>query len=230
MPPVGTTVQDLFPTLSENGDWPVMNDNVWEILDPNSAEGLMAQLERMLTSLGSSIPEPHSGTIFDDSNGIIHIHPGAKIGPCVLVEGPAFIGENAEIRQGAYVRKGSWICARAVIGHCTEVKHSLLLPDAKAPHFNYVGDSILGTGVNLGAGCKLSNLRNDGRTILIRDGETGDLLVDSGLRKFGAVLGEGVQLGCNVVTNPGTIMETNSGAWPNVTVSGLIKSGQTVKE
>ena len=135
MPPVGTTVQDLFPTLGENGDWPVMNDNVWEILDPNSAEGLMAQLERMLTSLGSSIPEPHSGTIFDDSNGIIHIHPGAKIGPGVLVEGPAFIGENAEIRQGAYVRKGSWICARAVIGHCTEVKHSLLLPDAKAPHF-----------------------------------------------------------------------------------------------
>ena len=117
-----------------------------------------------------------------------------------------------------------------MIGHCTEVKHSLLLPDAKAPHFNYVGDSILGTGVNLGAGCKLSNLRNDGRNILIRDGETGDLLVDSGLKKFGAVLGEGVQLGCNVVTNPGTIMETNSGAWPNVTVSGLIKSGQTVKE
>ena len=230
MPPVGVRVQDLFPTLGENGDWPVMNDNVWTILDPNSTDGLMAQLEEILTSLGSSIPEPQPGTVFDSSNGIIHIHPKAIVGPGVLVEGPAFVGENAEIRQGAYVRKGSWICARAVIGHCTEIKHSVLLPDAKAPHFNYVGDSIIGTGVNLGAGCKLSNLRNDGRNILIRDGETGELLEDSGLRKFGAVLGEGVQLGCNVVTNPGTIMEKNSGAWPNVTVSGLIKSGQMVKE
>lgn len=230
MPPVGVRVQDLFPTLSENGDWPVMNDNVWRILDPNSTNGLMAQLEEILTSLGSSIPEPQPGTVFDSSNGIIHIHPKAIVGPGVLVEGPVFVGENAEIRQGAYVRKGSWICARAVIGHCTEIKHSVLLPDAKAPHFNYVGDSIIGTGVNLGAGCKLSNLRNDGRNILIRDGETGELLEDSGLRKFGAVLGEGVQLGCNVVTNPGTIMQKNSGAWPNVTVSGLIKSGQTVKE
>ena len=230
MPPVGTSSEALFPTLSKNGDWPMMKGNVWELLDPNSTEGLMAQLEKMLASLGSSIPEPRPGTVFDNSNGIIHIHSKAKIGPGVLVEGPAYIGENAEIRQGAYVRKGSWICARAVIGHCTEVKHSLLLPNAKAPHFNYVGDSILGTGVNLGAGCKLSNLRNDGRNILIRDGETGELLEDSGLRKFGAILGEGVQLGCNVVTNPGTIMEKNSGAWPNVTVSGLIKSGQTVKE
>ena len=230
MPPVGTTVQDLFPSLSGNGDWPAMSGDIWGVLDPNSTEGLMAQLEKMLASLGSAMPEPQPGTVFDDSNGIIHVHSNAKIGPGVLIEGPAYIGENAEIRQGAYVRKGSWICSRAVVGHCTETKHSVLLPDAKAPHFNYVGDSILGSGVNLGAGCKLSNLRNDGRNILIRDADTGELLEDSGLRKFGAILGEGVQLGCNVVTNPGTIMGMKSGAWPNVTVSGLIKPGQTVKE
>ena len=158
------------------------------------------------------------------------ISSSAKIGKDVCIEGPVYIGKNAEIRHGAYIRPYSWISEGAVVGHCTEVKHSILLPGAKAPHFNYVGDSILGTGVNLGAGCKLSNFRNDGRNILIRDGETGELLKDSGLRKFGAILGEGVQLGCNVVTNPGTIMGKESGAWPNVTVSGLIKSGQTVKE
>ena len=230
MPPVGVTVQDLFPSLIGNGDWPMMGEDIWGVLDPNSTEGLMAQLERKLASLGSAMPVPQTGTLFDESNGIIHVHSNAKIGPGVLIEGPAYVGENAEIRQGAYVRKGSWICSRAVVGHCTEIKHSVLLPDAKAPHFNYVGDSVLGSGVNLGAGCKLSNLRNDGRNILIRDGETGELLKDSGLRKFGAILGEGVQLGCNVVTNPGTIMGKESGAWPNVTVSGLIKSGQTVKE
>ena len=73
MPPVGTSSEDLFPTLSKNGDWPKMKGNVWELLNPNSTEGLMAQLEKMLASLGSSIPEPQPGTVFNNSNGIIHI-------------------------------------------------------------------------------------------------------------------------------------------------------------
>jgi len=122
------------------------------------------------------------------------------------------------VRSGAYVREYSWICADAVVGHATEVKHSVLLPGAKAPHFNYVGDSILGKDVNLGAGTKLSNLRNDGGEVHLR---VGGERVASGLRKFGALLGEGAALGCNSVTNPGVVLGCNSVVWPNVTVTGV---------
>ena len=132
---------------------------------------------------------------------------------------------SRRVRHGAYVRSHSWICRDAVVGHATEIKHSLLLPGAKAPHFNYVGDSILGTGVNLGAGCKLSNLRNDGRHIRIHN-----LSMDTGLRKFGAILGEGVQIGCNAVCNPGTVLGINCNVWPNVTVSGAHVNDSTVRE
>jgi len=104
------------------------------------------------------------------------------------------------------------------VGHATEVKHSVLLPGAKAPHFNYVGDSILGKDVNLGAGTKLSNLRNDGGEVHLR---VGGERVASGLRKFGALLGEGAALGCNSVTNPGVVLGCNSVVWPNVTVTGV---------
>ena len=105
-----------------------------------------------------------------------------------------------------------------MVGHATEIKHSVLLPGAKAPHFNYVGDSVLGSGVNLGAGTKLSNLRNDGGEVHLRHAGN---RIPSGLRKFGAVLGEGTATGCNSVTNPGVVLGCNSVVWPNVTVTGV---------
>jgi NDP-sugar pyrophosphorylase family protein len=121
------------------------------------------------------------------------------------------------------VRPNSWLCEGSVLGHASEIKHSLLLPGAKAPHFNYVGDSILGREVNLGAGCKLSNLRNDERAVLVRGLVGGDM--DSGLRKFGAILGDGV-----AITNPGVIIGSNSNVWPNVTVSGVHSADSTLRE
>jgi len=221
----GADVSDLFPSLSNAEDAPNFPKGpVWEILNPSSNFSLKSQLDEMVENKKVNFER------YKKDGSAFLIHSSAKVGKGVVIEGPTYIGPNVVIRPGAYIRPYSWICDGSVVGHCSEVKHSILLPNSKAPHFNYVGDSILGSGVNIGAGCKLSNLRNDGRNILIRDGETGELLEDSGLRKFGAILGEGVQLGCNVVTNPGTIMGKESGAWPNVTVSGLIKSGQTVKE
>ena len=104
------------------------------------------------------------------------------------------------------------------------------MPGAKAPHFNYVGDSILGMDVNLGAGCKLSNLRNDGRNIILRDGKTGEIIGERGLRKFGAILGERTQIGCNVVTNPGVILGPKCNVWPNVTVNGIHSEGSAIKD
>ena len=151
-------------------------------------------------------------------NGIF-VHEDASIGEFVRIEGPCYIGAGAEIRHAAYIRGGSWICENAIVGHATEIKNSLLLPRSKAPHFNYVGDSILGFGVNLGAGTKLSNVRNDRGRIFVR--LWGGEKIDTGMNKLGALIGDGSQLGCNVVTNPGALIGPNSMIIPNSTVTGL---------
>ncbi|MDE0574746.1 MAG: hypothetical protein OSB32_04100 [Candidatus Poseidoniales archaeon] len=199
------------------------DEPAWVLLDKSNMSGLAKQLEFLLQGIGSNQRGLDPSVTIDESNGPVHIVDGSLIGPSVHIEGPSYIA--GEVRHGAYVRSHSWICRGAVIGHATEVKHSLLLPGAKAPHFNYVGDSILGRDVNLGAGCKLSNLRNDGREIRIHN-----LGVDTGLRKFGAILGEGVQIGCNAVCNPGTVLGQGCNVWPNVTVSGGHPSGSVLRE
>lgn len=146
----------------------------------------------------------------------VFIDPSAIIGDYVKIEGPCYVGPRAEIRHAAFLRAGSWICEGAVVGHCSEIKNSVLLPGSKAPHFNYVGDSILGFGVNLGAGSILSNVRNDREEIMIYVEE---MRVESGLRKFGALVGDLSQLGCNVVTNPGSVITPGKLIPPNITIS-----------
>ena len=211
----------LWPNRhSGEGHLPLLtHSQPWMALQPSSENGLKAQLDDLLQEIGSNL---RSGVDSNETNGPIYIDNTADIEPGVYIIGPAYIGPNASIRQGAYVRQYSWICSDAVVGHCSETKHSLLLSGAKAPHFNYVGDSILGGGVNLGAGVKLSNLRNDGKNVNLRIGEERE---DSGLRKFGALLGEGCQLGCNAVTNPGVILGVDSFVHPNTTVTGIHAAG-----
>lgn len=150
----------------------------------------------------------------------ITIGDGAVIEPgAVILEGPVFIGPGAHVRSGAYIRGAAYVGRGAVVGHATEVKNSILLAGAKAPHFNYVGDSILGHDVNLGAGAILSNFRLDGRPIKVTwDGKR----VDTGMRKLGAIVGDGCSVGCNVVTNPGTILLPGAHVLPVTAVSGTI--------
>jgi len=211
-----TTAAALFPSFtgSEDGCLPTLpaSGPAWALLDPNDANGLKAQMN----ALSGGIEVANHG-FFVRGEGII-IEASATVEAGAYLIGPCYIGPRATVRSGAYVREYSWICADAVVGHATEVKHSVLLPGAKAPHFNYVGDSILGKDVNLGAGTKLSNLRNDGGEVHLR---VGGERVASGLRKFGALLGEGAALGCNSVTNPGVVLGCNSVVWPNVTVTGV---------
>ena len=229
--PIHAFANSLFPTLpssksivepSSEGYIPTLSNEepVWHIF----VEGKERNLKHQISALGSIRLElidrkTLSDTItFDESKGPVMIELGAIIEPSTHFIGPCFVAKGATIRHGAYIRENAWICSSALVGHCSEVKHSILLPGAKAPHFNYVGDSILGKAVNLGAGVKLSNLRNDGAEVFLR---IGDAHRSSGLRKFGAILGEGCQLGCNAVTNPGTILGCNSTVWPNVTVTGV---------
>lgn len=145
----------------------------------------------------------------------ISLGRGVTVEAGALIKGPAVIGDGTEVRQAAYMRGNVYTGVRCVIGHATEVKHSIFLDNAKAGHFAYVGDSILGRNVNLGAGTKMANLRFASGNVRIRfSGET----VDTGRRKFGAILGDNVQTGCNSVTNPGTIAGKDSIIVPNATV------------
>lgn len=211
--------EELWPSLDESiGRQPCFPSGpVWSILPT-----LKGQMTDMLTDVGALERE---GVSIDSSKGIVHIDSTAQIEPSVHIIGPAYIGPNAIIRHGAYIREFSWICANSLVGHASETKHSVLLPGSKAPHFNYVGDSVLGPNVNLGAGVKLSNLRNDGGEVHVR---VGGESIPSGLRKFGAMIGEDSQLGCNVVTNPGVVLGARCMVLPNSTVTGIFDSDSKI--
>ena len=234
--PIGNlTSPNLWPSMVQKNEFPGFIPNlpeqdelVWQILDPSHDDSLKTQLDALLEQYGHVVPTLPDSVSTDDSKGPICIDDRAIIGECVRIEGPCYIGPNAEVRHAAYIRPYTWLCSESVVGHASEVKHSLLLPGAKAPHFNYVGDSILGQGVNLGAGCKLSNLRNDERSVIVRGLSGGD--VDSKLRKFGAILGDGVAIGCNVVTNPGVIIGEGSNVWPNLNISGVFDAKSSIRK
>ena len=166
---------------------------------------------------GESVPGATlvcAGVIFGDSR--VQIGKGVLIEPGAMIKGPSMILDNTQVRQGAYLREDCLVGPGCVVGHVTEVKHSIFLKGAKAGHFAYIGDSILGNGVNLGAGTKLANLKFAPGTVRIRT--SGGQAIDTGRRKIGAILGDGVQTGCNSVTNPGSLVGPESIVPPNSTV------------
>ncbi|MCI5160515.1 MAG: glucose-1-phosphate thymidylyltransferase, partial [Candidatus Electrothrix sp. AX5] len=155
----------------------------------------------------------------------IQLGKGVLIESGALIKGPAVIGNYTEIRQGAYVRGYCLTGKCCVIGHTTEVKHSIFLNDAKAGHFAYLGDSILGNDANLGAGTKFANLRFLPGNVQVK---TDKGLLDTGLRKLGAILGDRVQTGCNSVTNPGTLIGPDSILMPNTTADSGFHSSKKI--
>lgn len=168
---------------------------VWE-----SLKELKRYLDtRSIGKVECTIPE---GAILVNPDKI-SIGKGTRVEPGAYIEGPCIIGEGSQVRHGAYVRPYVLTGKRCVIGHSTEVKHSILLDGAQAPHFNYVGDSILGKGVNLGAGVICANFRLDHGEVIV---ETEGKRFKTGLRKFGAILGDLSQVGCNSVLNPGVLL------------------------
>lgn len=154
--------------------------------------------------------------------GWIRLGPGARVGPFAWITGPAWIGANAEVGHAAIVRGGCVIADGAKVGHASEVKHALLLPGAKAPHFNYVGDSVLGSGTNLGAGVKVANLKNDGSEVRSAGRPTG-------LRKFGAAIGDDAHIGCNAVLAPGTVIGARTAVYAGAMLRGEVPADSIVK-
>jgi NDP-sugar pyrophosphorylase family protein len=137
--------------------------------------------------------------------GRVFIAEGASVESTALIRGPSYIGPGTEVRHGAYIRGNTYVGQDCVVGHATEVKGSVFLDGAKAGHFAYVGDSILGPRVNLGAGTKLANLKLNQKDVRIQDPETKEWIL-TGLKKLGALIGSEVQVGCNAVLSPGTLL------------------------
>lgn len=160
---------------------------------------------------------------------LISIGRHSIIEPGAYIQGPCVIGAHCQIRHGAYLRGGVIMGNHCVIGHNTEVKNTILLNHAKAPHFNYVGDSILGNHVNLGAGVKCANFKLDGASVIVKFTREGvDYKFDTRLNKVGAIIGDGSQLGCNSVTNPGTIVGREAVIYPCLNVGGYIPDKKRV--
>ena len=179
--------------------------------------------------------EVRAGAHIDDRNSVV-VGKGTVVEPGAYIQGPAIIGSDCQIRHGAYIRGDVILGDGCVVGHASELKNAILLDGAQAPHFAYVGDSILGRKANLGAGTKLSNVpvvserdAGTGRRPSIRIKING-MEYDTGLQKFGAVLGDGVQTGCNVVTHPGTLIGPRTLIYPNLSLrKGYYGPDQIVK-
>lgn len=148
-----------------------------------------------------------------------------SIAPTATIIGPAVIGKNTEIRPGAYIRGNVIVGEGCVIGNSTELKNCVLLDKVQAPHFNYVGDSILGNRAHIGAGVICSNLKADGKAVIIK----GEEAHETGLRKLGAILGDGADIGCNSVINPGTVVGKNTSVYPLTSLRGVYPPDCIVK-
>ena len=203
---------------------------LWAALPPELAAGfdperpwelLGAALDAALAALPSQAIEVALDPRVVLAGDRIAIGKGTRVAAGATISGPVRIGRDCEIRPGAHLRGGVWLGDGCVVGTNVEVKRAIFLDGARAPHLSYVGDSILGAGVNLGAGTILSNFRHDGGEIRI---PTPDGALATGRRKLGALLGDGVDVGCNSVLNPGTIVgagtriytgvQLRSGVWP----------------
>lgn len=156
----------------------------------------------------------------------IWVGKGTTIEPTAVIKGPAIIGYDCEIRHAAYIRGNAIIGNEAVVGNSSEIKNAILFNGVKVPHFNYIGDSVLGFAVHLGAGAILSNLKSTKDNIRLK-GETG--IIDSGLKKFGALIGDRVEIGCNAVLNPGTVIGKESVIYPLTMVRGIVPANSIVK-
>lgn len=183
-------------------------------------------VEGLLDELGVGATPVVKGTVHPGAylSGRVYVAEGATVEPTAFVQGPCYVGPGAEVRHGAYIRGQVYVGPRAVVGHATEVKGSVFFDDAKAGHFAYVGDGILGRDVNLGAGTKLANLPLRRAEVRVKHPLTGALL-GTGLKKFSAIVGDKAQTGCNSVLSPGTLLLPGTAVLPCVHFRGTLREG-----
>jgi len=175
---------------------------------------------RLTREIRAAVPQ---GTFIGED---VFIDEGVTIEPGVVIKGPAWIGKNCTLRTGCYIRENVITGAGCVLGNSCEFKNCVLFDNCEVPHFNYVGDSLLGYKAHLGAGVVLSNVRLDRQEVRVDDGKKS---ASTGLRKFGAVIGDYAEIGCNSVLNPGTIIGRRSIVYPLTSFSGVLPAESLLK-
>ena len=172
--------------------------------------------------LGRSLPEDKYEQVKEN----VWIAKTATVFPSAYINGPAIIDEEAEIRQCAFIRGSAIVGKKAVVGNSTELKNVVLFNNVQVPHYNYVGDSILGYKAHMGAGSITSNVKSDKTLVVVKDGKE---QIETGLKKFGAMLGDHVEVGCNSVLNPGSVIGRETNIYPTSCVRGVIPSHSIFK-
>ena len=183
----------------------------------------LAGISGFILSLGSTL----SAEEYDRPAEDIWIAKSAKVAPTANITGPCIIGPETEVRHCAFIRGKALIGAGCVVGNSTELKNVILFDQAKVPHYNYVGDSILGFQAHMGAGSITSNVKSDKTLVVIRDGEE---RFPTGLKKVGAMLGDRAEIGCNTVMNPGTVIGRDSSVYPTSCVRGTVPANSIFKD
>ena len=208
------TIKDLFD-LEHTQAAPMLEalQYPWEALPKISA---------FIKELGPTL----SADEYDHPAEFVWIAKSAKVAPTASITGPCIIGPETEVRHCAFIRGNALVGAGAVVGNSTELKNVILFDKVQVPHYNYVGDSILGYKAHMGAGSITSNVKSDKTLVVVRNGEE---RMETGLKKFGAMLGDCVEIGCGSVLNPGSVIGRGSSVYPLSSVRGTVPAGSIYK-
>lgn len=182
----------------------------------------LPKIEEFILKIGEKLDKEK----YEQKGENIWIAKSAKIAPTAYINGPAIIGENAEVRHCAFIRGKAIVGKGAVVGNSTELKNVILFNKVQVPHYNYVGDSILGYKSHMGAGSITSNVKSDKKLVIVKNGKE---TIETGLKKFGAMLGDNVEVGCGSVLNPGTVIGSNTNIYPLSSVRGVIPKSSIYK-
>ncbi len=199
--------QSIARRLLESAVYP------WEVLP---------KIKEFIIELGNQLNKDE----YEQKGENVWIAKTAKVAPTAYINGPAIIGKDAEIRHCAFIRGNAIIGEGAVVGNSTELKNVILFNKVQVPHYNYVGDSILGYKSHMGAGSITSNVKSDKKLVVVKNG---DAKIETGLKKFGAMIGDNVEVGCGSILNPGSVIGKNTNIYPLSSVRGVIKENSIYK-
>ena len=182
----------------------------------------LAGIKDLIISLGQNLPEED----YDEVSPQVWVHKTAKVFDSAYLGAPCIIGARTEVRHCAFIRGSALVGEDCVVGNSCELKNVILFDHVQTPHYNYVGDSILGYYSHMGAGSITSNVKSDKKLVVVHNGEE---QIETGLKKFGAMLGDHVEVGCNSVLNPGTVIGRNCNVYPTSCVRGVVEENSIYK-
>lgn len=211
----GLTVKELY-TLDETIAKDIFDGVTypWEVLP---------KIASFILELGKTLSEDE----YEKRGDNIWIAKSASVAPTAYINGPAIIGKEAEVRHCAFIRGSAIVGEGAVVGNSTELKNVILFNKVQVPHYNYVGDSILGFKSHMGAGSITSNVKSDKKLVVVK---TPEGMIETEMKKFGAMLGDEVEVGCGSVLNPGTVVGSHSNIYPLSSVRGYVPAGSIYKK